>query len=124
MTEKKTSINIDITQFKATIIAALQDKKAKDITELDLSVLGTTLFDSFIICTATSNIHAQALCDNVLLNVKQSLKILPKSTEGIGNAQWILIDYFDIVVHIFLSEYRTFYDIESLWKDAKITHYE
>ena len=107
------------TGLKENIIAALQDKKAVNIVELDLSDVKMSLFDRFIICTATSNIHADALYENVLKIVKQNLKIIPKHTEGTTNSQWILVDYFDILVHIFLQEYREFYNIESLWIDAK-----
>jgi ribosome-associated protein len=109
--------------FKENIIAALQDKKALEIVELDLSDVKMSLFDRFIICTATSNIHAEALYDNVIRLVKQNLKIIPKHTEGITNSQWILIDYFDVLVHIFLKENREFYNIESLWVDAKRIEY-
>ena len=112
--EPITSIN-----FKENIIAALQDKKAQDIVELDLSSFGVSLFDRFIICTATSNVHADALSENVLMNMKHNLNILPKHIEGRSNAEWVLIDYFDTLVHIFLKESREFYDIESLWTDAQ-----
>jgi ribosome-associated protein len=109
--------------FKDNIIMALQDKKAQNIVELNLSELQLGLFDSFIICTATSNTHAEALCDSVLETVKQNANIFPKHIEGRPNSQWILIDYFDTLVHIFLKESREFYDIESLWIDAnRIEH--
>jgi ribosome-associated protein len=117
MTKKSTSLSsVDFTE---NIIAALQDRKAQNIVELDLSPTGIALFDRFIICTATSNTHDDALCENVLKTIKQTLNIYPKQTEGTNNSQWILIDYFDILVHIFLQETRDFYDIESLWTDAE-----
>jgi len=109
--------------FKENIIEALQDKKAQSIVELDLSEINGALFDKFIICTATSNIHAEALYENVLKNIKQKMNLLPKHTEGTTNSQWILIDYFDVLVHIFLKESREFYNIESLWIDAKRIEY-
>jgi ribosome-associated protein len=106
-------------KFKDNIITALQDKKAQNIVELDLSPTQVSLFDRFIICTATSNTHADALKENVLMTIKQNLNVYPKQTEGTNNSQWILIDYFDTLVHIFLKETREFYDIESLWIDAQ-----
>ena len=109
--------------FKESIIAALQDKKAVDVVELDLTGVKMSLFDRFIICTATSNTHAEALYDNVLRTIKQTLHTLPKHTEGMNNSQWILIDYFDVLVHIFLAESREFYNIESLWIDAERIEY-
>jgi len=116
---QKTKQKITSAVFKDSIIAALQDKKAQDIVELDLSSASVSLFDRFIICTATSNIHADALYDNVLRNIKQNLNILPYQTESTAQSQWILIDYFDTLVHIFLKESREFFDIESLWTDAQ-----
>jgi len=86
---------------------------------LDMSGLGIALFDRFIICTASSTTHAEALFDNVLMTVKKNLGIFPKQTEGVGNSQWILVDYFDTMVHIFLAESRNFYNLEGLWKDAE-----
>jgi len=109
--------------LKGNIVYALQDKKAQDIVELDMTELGISLFDRFIICTATSTTHAEALFENVLMTVKKNLGILPKQTEGVGNAQWILVDYFDMIVHIFLAESRNFYNIEGLWKDAERIEY-
>ncbi|MDR1458708.1 MAG: ribosome silencing factor [Bacteroidales bacterium] len=113
-----------LTFFSHNIITALQDKKAQDIVELNLSELRLSLFDRFIICTATSTTHAEALCDNVLQMIKQGMNILPKHVEGVHNSQWILIDYFDILVHIFLKESREFYDLENLWVDAKRIEYD
>jgi ribosome-associated protein len=120
--KSETLQNIDKV-FKESIIEALQDKKALEIVELDLSEVKMSLFDRFIICTATSNIHAEALCDNVLMLIKQKMGIIPKHTEGMPHSQWILIDYFDVLVHIFLKESRDFYNIESLWTDAKRIEY-
>jgi len=105
--------------LKRNILYALQDKKAEEIVELDMSGLGIALFDRFIICTASSTTHAEALFDNVLMTVKKNLGIFPKQTEGVGNSQWILVDYFDTMVHIFLAESRNFYNLEGLWKDAE-----
>jgi len=109
--------------LKGNILYALQDKKAQDIIELDMTELGISLFDRFIVCTATSTTHAEALFDNVLMTVKKNLGIFPKQTEGVGNSQWILVDYFDMLVHIFLAESRNFYNIEGLWRDAKQIEY-
>jgi ribosome-associated protein len=123
MKQKFVSFQDAAVVFKDTIIAALQDKKAQDIVELDLSEIKMSLFDRFIICTATSNTHAEALYDNVLRTIKQNLNVLPLNRDGINNSQWVLIDYFDILVHIFLQESREFYNIEGLWVDAKRMEY-
>jgi len=121
LSEKVKDSTLDL---KGNILQALQDKKAVDVVELNLSELGIALFDRFIICTATSTTHAEALFDNVLMTVKKNLGIFPKQTEGVGNSQWILVDYFDMIVHIFLAESRNFYNIEGLWKDAERIEYK
>jgi len=123
MRRKSEAVKYTSDILKENIITALQDIKALDIVELDLSNVKMSLFDRFIICTATSNIHAESLCENVLKTVKQKLNLLPKNTEGMNNSQWILVDYFDVLVHIFLKESREFYNIESLWIDAERIEY-
>lgn len=102
------------------ILSSLEDKKAEDIIEMDFSAKGGNLFDKFVICTATSNTHAGALCEEVVKSVREKLNVKPKHTEGESNAQWILIDYFNIIVHIFLKDKREFYDLENLWNDTAL----
>lgn len=123
MTNTPKNMHIADADISACIIDALQDKKAKSLVEMDMSALGVTLFDKFIICTATSNTHAEALADNVYHKVKESLGIMPRSIEGVANAQWILLDYFNIVVHIFLENVRDFYALDMLWADAAKKEY-
>lgn len=98
------------------ILYLLEDKKAIDIETLDISNK-TTLADYFIIVSGTSNTHIKALADNVEENLKKE-KIYPNKIEGY-NTNWILIDYGDIVVHIFTQEERQNYNIEELYKKNK-----
>lgn len=98
------------------ILYLLEDKKAIDIETLDISNQ-TTLADYFIIASGTSNTHIKALADNVEENLKKE-KIYPNKIEGY-NTNWILIDYGDIVVHIFTQEERQNYNIEELYKKNK-----
>ncbi len=98
------------------ILYLLEDKKAIDIETLDISNQ-TTLADYFIIVSGTSNTHIKALADNVEENLKKE-KIYPNKIEGY-NTNWILIDYGDIVVHIFTQEERQNYNIEELYKKNK-----
>lgn len=100
------------------IVSVLETTKGQDIIEMQFPKNLNVLFDTFIICSATSDVHANALCDHVVKTVKEELQIKPKHIEGETNAQWILIDYFDIVVHIFLKEKRAFYNLENLWDDT------
>ncbi|MDD2622842.1 MAG: ribosome silencing factor [Bacteroidales bacterium] len=110
----------DTQELIGCILSALSEKKADDIVEMDFTQKGAGLFDRFILCTATSNTHASALCEEVIKKVKEILHIRPNHTEGESNAQWILIDYFHIIVHIFLKEQREFYDLEHLWNDTAL----
>ena len=98
-------------------IRAAQDHKALDLKILDLE--GVCSFtDFFVICTGTSTRHAQAICDAVVEELEKS-GIKPAHVEGYGRAEWILVDYLNFVVHIFLESARHFYDLERLWKTAK-----
>jgi ribosome-associated protein len=98
-------------------VRAAQSKKAQDLIVLDLREI-TSLADHFIICTGSNSRQNQAICDEVHLKVKE-VGELPNSLEGYSNAEWILMDYGDFIVHIFLDRARTFYDLERLWRHAK-----
>jgi len=104
-----------------TIIEALKDLKAVDIVSVDLKEVSGAVCDYFIICNGTSNTHVSALANNVQNETLEKLKEKAWHMEGHQNAQWILLDYANVVVHIFQKEYRDFYQLEQLWADAKIT---
>ena len=95
------------------IFSILEDKKALDIKIMDINEK-STIADHFIIATGTSNTHIQALAQEVVYQLKKE-NILPKSQEGIQTASWILLDYEEVIVHIFSQEMRKFYNIENLW---------
>jgi ribosome-associated protein len=105
------------------IVECLQDKKGHDIKILDLRELDDAPTDFFIICDGSSNTQVKALGDYVQYEIKERTGIRPGHVEGEGNALWILVDYFDIVVHIFYHETREFYQLEQLWGDAKVTQF-
>ena len=107
-----------------TIIEALHEKKALDVIGIDLSDIPDTITDHFIICHGESSTQVQALADGVMRKVREETKEKAWHVEGTDNSFWILLDYVDVVVHIFQNEYRSFYDIEGLWADAKQTLYE
>jgi ribosome-associated protein len=98
-------------------VRAAQAKKALDIAVLDLREV-TTLADHFVICTGTNIRQNQAICDEIHLQAKASGE-LPHCIEGYEHAEWILMDYGDVIIHIFLDRARTFYDLERLWRHAK-----
>lgn len=101
---------------KATV-AALEDKKAMDISVIDISAL-SVMADYFIIASADNIRQTGALCDNVEDTLGR-MGIEPKQIEGRQSANWILMDYRDVIVHIFDKENRLFYDIERIWKDGR-----
>ena len=104
-----------------TIVQAMEDKKGKDLSVLDFTKLTGRVCDSFVICHGNSRTQVEALADNVTGEVKKSTGLNHWHKEGFENAEWILIDYSDVVVHIFQQERRKFYNLEQLWADAEIT---
>ena len=93
------------------------------IMHIDLKKINHVFFDSFIICSGTSKTHVETLSEYVQENVKKTTKIRPSFVEGKGNGEWILVDYFNIIVHIFQEDIRTYYDIEKLWSDAPVKQF-
>lgn len=94
------------------------DKKATDVKILDLRKL-SPICDFFVICSASVEIHAKAIADSIIENLEKK-GIRAWHHEGYQACRWILVDYVDVVVHIFLNEVREFYQLEKLWGDAKV----
>ena len=117
MTTKK--VNTD--QLIAEIIKGIDEVKGEDVQLLDLREIDNTVCDYFIICTGNSNTQVKAISGSIQKIVSKSLKDKPWHIEGEVNSEWVLMDYVNVVVHIFQKQIREFYDIESLWGDAKIT---
>jgi len=103
------------------IIEAMQEKKAKDIVTLNLKNIEKSVCDYYVICHGDSNTQVDAIAHNVDGLVKKKLGEDPWHTEGFQNAEWILLDYVNIVVHVLQKESRDFYGIERLWADAEVT---
>jgi ribosome-associated protein len=116
-----TKIKVNNDQLIALIIRGLEDVKGEDIQLFDLREIENTVTDYFIICTGNSNTQVNALSQSIQKLVSKELKDKPWHIEGEANAEWILMDYVNVVVHIFQKQTREFYDIEGLWGDAKIT---
>ena len=106
-------------QLVTKIIAGIEEVKGQNIEILDLRGIDNTVCDYFIICDGTSNTQVNAIVNSVQKVVSKSLKEKPWHVEGSDNAEWILIDYVHVVVHVFQKHIREFYDIEGLWGDAK-----
>lgn len=118
----KTEISSD--QLIAQIIKGIEEVKGNDIDILDLRQIENTVCDYFIICNGTSNTQVNAIVNSIQKSVSKSLKDKPWHIEGSENAEWVLMDYVNVVVHVFQKHIREFYDIEGLWGDAKITSIE
>ncbi len=103
-----------------TVIDCIQDKKGEDIIILDLQKIADTITDHFIICHADNITQVRAIGYNVIDKVREKTGINPYSKEGFENCEWILIDYLDTVVHVFLKDKRAFYQLEELWSDAEV----
>ena len=119
--KKKSKQSGDVVKIAREI---LLDKKAKNIAVIDLKNLENSVCDYFIVCSGNSNTQVDAIESSVRKSVSKALQDKPWHVEGLENSQWVLMDYVDVVVHIFQKQTREYYDIESLWGDAKITSIE
>jgi ribosome-associated protein len=110
-------------QLSELIAGYALDKKAQDVVALDLR--GVSAFtDGFVICTGTSDRQAKAIHDAIHFGLKKEHGLLPRRVEGAQEARWILMDYFDVIVHVFVPETRDFYRLESLWGDVPKRRFE
>ncbi len=107
-----------------SIIKAIQDKKGEGIVSLDLRKIHEAVADFFVICQASSTTQVKAIADAIEVEVKAELDENPYRHEGQQSAQWILIDYVNVVVHIMQPETRKFYRLEEMWSDAPMTEYK
>ena len=100
------------------IIKGIKNVKGVEIDLLDLRVIENTVCDYFLICNGTSNTHVKAIVSSVQKTVSKSIKEKPFHIEGEDNGEWVLIDYIDVVVHVFQKQVREHYNLKSLWGDA------
>lgn len=107
-----------------SIIQAIQDKKGEKIVALDLRKIPEAVADFFIVCEAGSGTQIKAIADFIEKKVREQTGEIPYKEEGITALQWVLIDYINIVVHIFMPENRKFYQLEEMWSDAKRINHE
>lgn len=103
-----------------SIIEGIFEKKGLNILKIDLRKLENRITDYFVICHAPSTTLVSTICDAIDERVRKDTGIKPLHVEGLENSFWVLLDYGNVIVHIFLEEYRNFYNLESLWSDAVI----
>lgn len=106
------------------IVKGMQEKKASDIVVMDLRKIKNAVADFFIICSGNSDKQLDAISDSIDAEVFKKLKENPWHTEGKNNKEWMLLDYIDVVAHVFRKDRRDFYALERLWGDADITEIE
>lgn len=105
----------------SNIVYGIENVKGLDVSILDLRDIENTVCRYFVVCTGSSNTHVNAIVSAIKKSVSKELKEKPFQTEGNENAEWVLIDYIDVVVHVFQKQIREYYNIEELWGDAKTT---
>ncbi|MDO5443313.1 MAG: ribosome silencing factor [Bacteroidia bacterium] len=107
-----------ITHDLRVIADAIIDKKGQNVVSLDLRPVGSSIADHFVICNGDSTTNVAAIADNIMKKAREELGMKPLRTQGLENDFWIILDYGNIVVHVFLTQYREFYRLEDLWADA------
>ena len=106
------------------IVEGIEEVKGNDITILDLRDIENTVTSYFVICNGTSNTQVNAIVNSIQRTVSKQIQENPWHTEGADQAEWVLMDYVNVVVHVFQKQIREYYDLESLWGDAKVTTIE
>jgi len=122
MAVKKKKTN-NSSELLSCIIDAVQDKKGKNLISLEIGSLPNAVCNHFVICNAESTTQVNAIADNIEGKVREKLNEKVYRSAGYENSIWIVLDYVDIVVHVFQTEWRSFYKLEDLWADAKVTAY-
>ncbi len=117
--KKKIKEEADITEF---IIEGILDKKGEKVVSIDFTNIHNAIFKGFIICHGNSSVHVETIADSVEEYVRQKSGRKPWHKEGQLNGEWILLDYVDMVVHIFQEKFRSFYQLENLWADADVKY--
>ena len=104
----------------SNVIKGIHEKKGQNVLKIDLRKFDGRIADFFVVCHASSNSQVGAICDSVEETVRKEAGEKPLRIEGLENCFWALVDYGNVVAHIFIEEYRSFYSLESLWADAEI----
>jgi len=114
---------INLTKTLETAIEIIKEKKAENIVSLKFDSSQSSICDYFLICTAQNTRQAQTIASALQKDMRSKIKLHSYAMEGFDLANWILIDYGDIIIHIFLPETREFYSLEKLWADTEIKNY-
>lgn len=120
----KQEAQVGVEEINDKIIDSIQDVKGKNIVKMDLRKLEASPAEFFIICEGDSSTQVKAISSRIFKNLRETYGLLPNHVEGKDNGEWVLVDYFNTVVHIFYPEAREFYQLEELWSDAEVTNYD
>lgn len=113
-----------ITHDLRVIADAILDKKGDNVVSLDLRPVGGAVADWFVICSGSSSTNVNAIADNIIKETREKLNLKPLRTQGMENNFWVILDYGNIVIHVFQQEYRDFYRLEDLWADVPHKQYK
>ena len=112
------------TSISELVVYGIQEKKGNEIVRLDLRNIHSSVADYFVVCNAESSTQVKAIAQSVEDEVLKALKLEPWRKEGLQQSEWIILDYIDVVVHIFKTDKREFYGIEDLWGDAEMKSFK
>jgi ribosome-associated protein len=118
---RKKNEELDSAKLCDAIVEGMQENKAKDIVIMDLRGISNAVCDFFVICSGDSSTQVEGISNSVTRNTRKTLQEKPWHIEGKSNSEWVLLDYINVVAHVFYKDARSFYDIEDLWADAKRT---
>jgi len=121
---KKKKEEVTSGELSEFVVQGMLEKKASNIVILDLREIKHAVADYFVICTGTSDTQIDAISDSIEQQVKKLCNQNPWKREGKNNKEWVLIDYVDVVAHVFSNSKREFYGLEELWADASVTNIE
>lgn len=114
----KIKTQVDSQLLAETIIAGMQENKAEEITLLDLRNIENAVSDFFVICSGNSTTHVDGIVSSLTKETQKSIGEKPWHQEGVRGSEWVLLDYVNVVAHIFYKDAREYYDLEDLWADA------
>ncbi len=116
--------SLSVEQKRRLIIEAIKEKKGHRIVTIDLSEIENSICDCFIICHGESVTQVGAITESIEKKMKEDLKVRAHHVEGLQNSQWVLLDFFDVLVHVFQEDYRSFFKLEELWADGNVMRVE
>ena len=124
MVEAKIKRELSSEELSQLVVKGMQEKKANNIIIMDLRKVKNAFTDFFVVCSGNSDTQVDAIAESVDKEVWEETRNNPRSMEGKANHEWILVDYYDVIVHVFKKDRREFYKLEELWGDAEFTYVE